>query len=47
MKEPRDAFRMAQRARQEVTNYAWPAVREQWASVYSGSQKPWTSPATH
>ena len=47
IKEPREAFRMAQRARQEVTNYAWPAVRDEWASVYTGAQKPWTSQPTH
>jgi len=33
---PREAFGMAQQARQDVTRYTWPAVRDQWAAVYAG-----------
>jgi glycosyltransferase involved in cell wall biosynthesis len=42
---PREAFEMAQQARQDVTRYTWRAVREQWAAVYAGPRD--SSPIDH
>jgi L-malate glycosyltransferase len=41
---PREAFEMAQQARQDATRYTWPAVRQQWAAVYTERRY---VPATH
>ena len=35
MASPREAFEMAQRARQDVARYTWPAVKDQWTAVYA------------
>jgi glycosyltransferase involved in cell wall biosynthesis len=34
--DPEQAWDIARRARQEVEQYTWPRVREQWARVYGG-----------
>jgi glycosyltransferase involved in cell wall biosynthesis len=39
LERPDRARRMARQARQEVEEYAWPAVRSQWAAVYGA--RPW------
>ena len=36
MASPREALAMAQRARQDVARYTWPAVKDQWTAVYAG-----------
>jgi glycosyltransferase involved in cell wall biosynthesis len=34
-REPDDAIARARRAHADVTDYTWPAVRQQWAGVYT------------
>jgi glycosyltransferase involved in cell wall biosynthesis len=36
LERPGAALAMAQYARRDVTRYEWPAVRDEWAAVYSG-----------
>jgi glycosyltransferase involved in cell wall biosynthesis len=35
LRDPARAARLARRAREECDRYTWPAVRDQWASVYA------------
>jgi len=36
LEDPGRALHIARCARQEVEQYTWPRVREQWAAIYSG-----------
>jgi glycosyltransferase involved in cell wall biosynthesis len=37
LKRPDRALQMAEQAHAELQKYTWPAVRDQWRAVYSGS----------